>query len=267
MSTIKADAIEAATGTNTDLVLTGKGAGVPDIQTNFKVSGTAGLPLSDLRAGTAGNLITYDASGNPAAVATGTVGQVLTSGGAGVAPTMQDAPGGGLILLETATASASASLDFTAFDSSLYSSYQFVFEHLRSATANQNLYIRTSANGGSTFDSGASDYAYTTAVAYSTTRASTGSLGAAYVTLMHNTGTNNNANDFCSGVVTFFGPADSKYSNFCWDANYSYIGSYMIRSWGMGTRNAAAAVNGVQFLFNASNIASGTIRMYGIKKA
>ena len=46
-----------------------------------------GLP--EMTAGTAGNLITYDASGNPAAVATGTSGQVLTSGGAGVAPTFQ----------------------------------------------------------------------------------------------------------------------------------------------------------------------------------
>ena len=95
MSTIKADAIEAATGTDTDLVLTGKGTGVPDIQTNFKISGTAGLPLSDLRAGTAGNLITYDASGDPAAVSTGTANQVLTSNGAGAAPTFQDAGGGG----------------------------------------------------------------------------------------------------------------------------------------------------------------------------
>jgi len=30
MSTIKADAIEAATGIDTDLILTGKGAGVPE---------------------------------------------------------------------------------------------------------------------------------------------------------------------------------------------------------------------------------------------
>ena len=39
--------------------------------------------------GTDGNLITYDASGDPAYVTTGTSGQVLTSGGAGVAPTFQ----------------------------------------------------------------------------------------------------------------------------------------------------------------------------------
>jgi len=43
--------------------------------------------------GTDGNLITYDASGDPAYVTTGTSGQVLTSGGVGVAPTFQAAGG------------------------------------------------------------------------------------------------------------------------------------------------------------------------------
>jgi len=40
--------------------------------------------------GTGGNLITFDADGDPAFVATGSVGQVLTSNGAGSAPTMQN---------------------------------------------------------------------------------------------------------------------------------------------------------------------------------
>jgi hypothetical protein len=47
------------------------------------------VTLAKMAAGTAGNLITYDASGNPAAVATGTAGQRLTSNGAGAAPTFQ----------------------------------------------------------------------------------------------------------------------------------------------------------------------------------
>jgi len=47
------------------------------------------IALAKLADGTAGNIVTYDASGVIAVAATGTVGQVLTSGGAGVAPTMQ----------------------------------------------------------------------------------------------------------------------------------------------------------------------------------
>ena len=48
-----------------------------------------------LKAGTDGELITWDASGNPAAVPVGTATHVLTSGGTGVAPTFQAASGGG----------------------------------------------------------------------------------------------------------------------------------------------------------------------------
>jgi len=47
-----------------------------------------------LKAGTDGELITWDASGNPAAVPVGTDTHVLTSGGTGVAPTFQVASGG-----------------------------------------------------------------------------------------------------------------------------------------------------------------------------
>lgn len=48
-----------------------------------------------MAAGTDGNIISYDASGNPVAVATGNAGQVLTSAGAGAPPTFSDpAPGG-----------------------------------------------------------------------------------------------------------------------------------------------------------------------------
>jgi len=61
------------------------------------INGTTGIDtiqddvvgLAQMASGTDGNLITYDASGNPAAVAVGTLGQVLTSNGAGAAPTMQ----------------------------------------------------------------------------------------------------------------------------------------------------------------------------------
>ena len=52
------------------------------------------VTLAKMASGTDGNLITYDASGDPAAVATGSSGQVLTSGGAGAAPTFATAGGG-----------------------------------------------------------------------------------------------------------------------------------------------------------------------------
>ena len=53
------------------------------------------ISLPKLTDGTDGNLISYDASGNPVAVATGTDGQVLTSTGAGSPPAFEALPAGG----------------------------------------------------------------------------------------------------------------------------------------------------------------------------
>ena len=47
------------------------------------------ITLAKMASGTDGNLISYDTSGNPVAVATGSSGQVLTSAGAGAIPSFQ----------------------------------------------------------------------------------------------------------------------------------------------------------------------------------
>ncbi len=52
------------------------------------------ITLAYMAGGTDGNIISYDASGDPVAVATGTDGQVLTSAGAGAAPAFEDVSAG-----------------------------------------------------------------------------------------------------------------------------------------------------------------------------
>ena len=64
-----------------------------DAVSSAKIANDA-VTLAKMAPGTDGNIITYDASGNPAAVATGTAGQVLTSAGAGAPPTFAAAAGG-----------------------------------------------------------------------------------------------------------------------------------------------------------------------------
>ena len=49
------------------------------------------VTLAKQAAGTDGQVITYDASGNPKAIGPGTDGQVLTSAGAGAEPAFEDA--------------------------------------------------------------------------------------------------------------------------------------------------------------------------------
>ena len=56
--------------------------------TTDKVTDNA-ITLAKMASGTDGNIISYDTSGNPVAVATGSSGQVLTSAGAGAVPSFQ----------------------------------------------------------------------------------------------------------------------------------------------------------------------------------
>ena len=85
-STIKADAIEAATGTNTDLTLTGKGSGVVNLESGSKLGGTALTSTFNpyVAPSTSGNVLTSNGSAWTSAAAGGgfTLGtpQATTSG-------------------------------------------------------------------------------------------------------------------------------------------------------------------------------------------
>ena len=59
------------------------------------------VTLAKMASGTDGNIISYDASGNPVAIATGSDGQVLTSTGAGSPPAFEAIPGGGVENIST----------------------------------------------------------------------------------------------------------------------------------------------------------------------
>jgi hypothetical protein len=61
-----------------------------------------------MASGTDGNLITYDASGNPAHVATGNDGQVLTSAGAGAPPVFEALPASITLATEQASTSGTS---------------------------------------------------------------------------------------------------------------------------------------------------------------
>ena len=76
------------------------------------------VTLAKMAGGTDGNIISFDASGNPVAIATGSDGQVLTSAGAGAPPAFEAAAGGGKILqllssikADTATSASTSFVD------------------------------------------------------------------------------------------------------------------------------------------------------------
>ena len=76
-----------------------------------------GLPYSGLANGTDGELITWDADGAVTTVAVGTADQILTSNGAGLAPTFQNAATGGQILYDAIIAPSGG--DYTDIQSAI----------------------------------------------------------------------------------------------------------------------------------------------------
>jgi len=83
------------------------------------------VTLGKMASGTDGNIISYDASGNPVAVATGSSGQVLTSAGAGAVPSFSAAPSGGVTLLSATTLGSNATtIDIDNVFSTTYNCYK-----------------------------------------------------------------------------------------------------------------------------------------------
>ena len=84
---------------------------------NYTTIADDAVTLAKMASGTDGNLLTYDASGNPAHVATGSDGQVLTSAGAGAPPAFEALAGGGYSLVSTINASSSTTVDISNMES------------------------------------------------------------------------------------------------------------------------------------------------------
>lgn len=198
----------------------------------------------------------------------GTSGQVLTSNGAAALPTWQNAPSGGSgawTLISTATASNSASLEFTSL-SSTYQIYKFFITDLQPITDNTFLYLRTSTDNGSTWDSTSGDYAW--ALNRSTTSASPQqSLTATAITLISNNngyGVGTGANEFVNAEITLYNPAGTNYTFVSFVTSYVNASGTIGTNMGVGVRKSAADVDGIQFLMSSGNISTGIIKMYGI---
>ena len=123
-NTVKTDTISEVTSANG---VTVDGLSIKDsklVTTNSVITANVtdnAITLAKMAGGTDGNLITYDASGDPAYVTTGSDGQVLTSTGAGSAPAFEALPATGKVLqvINAVTSTETASSSTSYADTSL----------------------------------------------------------------------------------------------------------------------------------------------------
>jgi hypothetical protein len=188
----------------------------------------------------------------------GTTWDTLGSAGGG---------GGALVLLDSKTAANSASLDFTTAITSAYDEYVVEFINVTPATNGVSCVMRVSSNGGSSWDAGA-NYNFVQRIQSSTYAAATEQLSATSVYLggvLSNTASAGGLN----GRLRIFNPLSTTAVKW-FQSNTAFLASndshfYLLDVAGQWNISGTAQ-NAVQFLMSTGNIASGTIRIYGIAK-
>jgi hypothetical protein len=169
--------------------------------------------------------------------------------------------------LQTQTASSSATLDFTAFNSSLYDDYELIVDNLVPASDNVTLVLRTSTDGGSTYDAGVSDYSWGSL--YTGTTAAGGNDEADSGISLANANTfGTGTSEGASSRIQIINPAAAAFTRVLFHTGGRRAADNVtFTSAGFGMRLSAADVNAVRLLFSSGNIASGTARLYGRRKA
>ena len=116
------------------------------------------VTLAKLASGTDGNIISYDASGNPVAIATGSSGQVLTSTGVGSPPAFETGASAGLVHIVTASLPTNAMTTgslFNNFYSTSYLSYYFVLRDLDQAANGSHVSLQFNKASDQSVEGGA----------------------------------------------------------------------------------------------------------------
>lgn len=167
------------------------------------------------------------------------------------------------VLLETQTAAADASIDFTTGIDATYDSYIIEGIAVKAAVDSIGAYIRTSTDGGATFDAGAGNYIYAGIGLLDATVANINGTSDTKIQISHTMG--NVGDERFNFTLKIFNPSDV---NQCY-MEYSTSGfesaSRAAILHGTGIRLASADVDAIRILMSSGNITSGTFKLYGIK--
>jgi len=181
--------------------------------------------------------------------------------------TMASGFGGSMVFISSATASSSASIEFTLGD---YKEYKFFFVNMHPATDDVFFQFNFSSDNGSNYN-----VTKTTTAFYSFHQESDASSGLTYWSsgdLAQSTGfqrltqgTGNNNDECVSGVMQIFNPSSTTFvkhfiSNCCdYTSNDMNTNAYFA-----GYANTTSALTNIKFQMSSGNIDDGKILMFGL---
>ena len=291
MSKVEVDQVDPQSGTTLTLGTSGDTVSIPSGVTLANAGTVTGIPTSALTGtiataqiaddavtlakmapGTDGNIISYDASGNPVAVATGSSGQVLTSAGAGAPPTFADAGGGAYEKLITTTISGNTStVTFNStYITSTYRDYRIIISDCHHTTGG-GAYpeMQISDDNGSSFFT-ASNYRYAMrAYKSDATTNSQASNGTSEIRFSADAISGNESEEKSSFIIDMFDPlsTSSYFTMAITGMFYATGGNLVCGLYGGGSYRASvsSAINCVKLFMNTGDWNHGTFTLYGRK--
>ena len=176
---------------------------------------------------------------------------------------------GAMTLISTQTASSSATVSFTSGIDSTYKEYIFKFINVLPASDGVKLKFNLSIDGGSNYNvtktasnfyaghlenDSATGFGFDSGLAQSTSDAfaTVGAIGSA-------------ADEGCSGFLHLFDPSNTTFiKHFISKVTIYGSNPQSQITYGAGYGNTTSAVNAVRFNMESGNIASGTVKLYGV---
>ena len=174
------------------------------------------------------------------------------------------------VLLSTATASSSASIEFTSGIDSTYDIYKFEYINIHPQTDNVNFQINFSIDSGSNYNV-TKTTTFFRANHYENGTGGTVSYEAGQ-DLAQSTGNQNLMNAFgadadqnASGNLYLFSPASTTFvKHFIAVTSGTQDDDSLRVPYVAGYCNTTSAVDAIKFVMSSGNIDAGTIKMYGI---
>jgi len=195
-------------------------------------------------------------------LAPGTSGNFLKTQGAAANP-IWDSPGMGTLITST-TASAASTVDFTSFrDDALYRNYVVYGANITlSGAATTDILLRVSTDGGSSYDSGASDYNYG-ATAFGDSGATTTFVDSANDSIKLTE--SHDAAVPMGFIFRIYSPSTTQRIVIEYDSSFGGGSNTVQRATGVGRRNASQDLDAFRILPSTGTI-SGEFQLYGLIK-
>ncbi len=165
------------------------------------------------------------------------------------------------VLTHTANPSGASSVEFTGFSSD-YVMYSMHIINLK-PSEDCSFRIRTSTDGGSSYDSGSSDYSYANLVITGSGISVANDTSDSELELVVSSG-GTGSNEIINGEVKFFGLSTADYGAITWRLAYHTTSGALQGTVGGGYRRSTADIDAIT-VYPSTGTMTGAIRIYGYK--